>query len=144
MNTKISVFVICVEAIIYFLLYNWHDCTFNIFQLRNLLSDQNLSRFFFFCIIYIFWHYHRHSFELKKFLMILRYVLAIAQYRVQYGKYFSSFSYVFDLFHELLGEWNKMQKYEKQQKYVILHEQKCNNQSITQVPKYRGSQIGEN
>ena len=28
MNAKISVFVICVEAIIYFLLYNLHDCTF--------------------------------------------------------------------------------------------------------------------
>ena len=29
MNAKISVFVIYVEAIIYFLLYNLHDCTFN-------------------------------------------------------------------------------------------------------------------
>ena len=29
MNAKISVFVICVEAIIYLLLYNLHDCTFN-------------------------------------------------------------------------------------------------------------------
>ena len=28
MNGKISVFVICVEAIICFLLYNLHDCTF--------------------------------------------------------------------------------------------------------------------
>ena len=28
MNVKISVFVICVEAIIYLLLYNLHDCTF--------------------------------------------------------------------------------------------------------------------
>ena len=28
MNAKMSVFVICVEAIIYFLLYNLHDCTF--------------------------------------------------------------------------------------------------------------------
>ena len=32
MNAKISVFVICVEGIIYFLLYNLHDCTFkNVF-----------------------------------------------------------------------------------------------------------------
>ena len=30
MNAKISVFVICVEAIVYLLLYNLHDCTFNI------------------------------------------------------------------------------------------------------------------
>ena len=28
MNAKISVFVICVEAIIYLLLGNLHDCTF--------------------------------------------------------------------------------------------------------------------
>ena len=28
MNVKISVFVISVEAIIYLLLYNLHDCTF--------------------------------------------------------------------------------------------------------------------
>ena len=28
-NAKISVFVICVAAIIYLLLYNLHDCTFN-------------------------------------------------------------------------------------------------------------------
>ena len=29
MNAKISLFVICVEAVIY-LLYNLHDCTFNV------------------------------------------------------------------------------------------------------------------
>ena len=29
MNAKMSLFVICVEAIIYLLLYNLHDCTFN-------------------------------------------------------------------------------------------------------------------
>ena len=29
MNAKISVFVVCVEAIIYLLLYNLLDCTFN-------------------------------------------------------------------------------------------------------------------
>ena len=28
MNAKISVFIICVEAIIYLLLYSLHDCTF--------------------------------------------------------------------------------------------------------------------
>ena len=31
MNAKISVFVICVEAIIYLLLHNLRDCTFNDF-----------------------------------------------------------------------------------------------------------------
>ena len=29
MNAKSSVFVICVEAVIYLLLYNLHDCTVN-------------------------------------------------------------------------------------------------------------------
>ena len=28
MNAQISVFVICVEGIVYLLLYNLHDCTF--------------------------------------------------------------------------------------------------------------------
>ena len=28
MITKISLFAICLEAIIYLLLYNFHDCTF--------------------------------------------------------------------------------------------------------------------
>ena len=28
MNAKISVFVVCVKAIIYLLLYNLHDCSF--------------------------------------------------------------------------------------------------------------------
>ena len=30
MNAKISMFVICDEAIIYLLLYNLHDCTFKV------------------------------------------------------------------------------------------------------------------
>ena len=30
MNAKISVFVNCVEATIYLLLYNLHDCTFKL------------------------------------------------------------------------------------------------------------------
>ena len=32
MNAKVSVFVICFEAIIYLLLYNLHDCTFKHFM----------------------------------------------------------------------------------------------------------------
>ena len=31
MNAKMSVLVICVEAIMYLLLYNLHDCTFQQF-----------------------------------------------------------------------------------------------------------------
>ena len=32
MNAKISVVVICVEAIIYLLLHNLHDCTFKVLK----------------------------------------------------------------------------------------------------------------
>ena len=35
-NTTISVFVICVEVIMYWLLYNLHDCTFNVFMSMRL------------------------------------------------------------------------------------------------------------
>ena len=37
MNAKVSVFVICVEATIYLLLYNLHDCTFNIVICYNMV-----------------------------------------------------------------------------------------------------------
>ena len=36
MNARVSVCVICVEVIIYLLLYNLHDCTFNIFRYWSL------------------------------------------------------------------------------------------------------------
>ena len=37
MNVKISVLVICVKVIIYLLLHNLHDCTFNVFmELRKI------------------------------------------------------------------------------------------------------------
>ena len=42
MNTKIPLLVICVEAIIYFLLYNLHDCTFNAH--RNKIRQKNRIR----------------------------------------------------------------------------------------------------
>ena len=42
MNAKISVSVICVEAIIYLLLYNLHDCTFK-YCIKILLCVQNLA-----------------------------------------------------------------------------------------------------
>ena len=41
MNAKISMFVICVEAIIYLLLYNLHDCTFNETMINNKDSGHN-------------------------------------------------------------------------------------------------------
>ena len=40
MQMKISVFVICVEAIIYLLLYNLHDCNFNQPQKKRLTKLQ--------------------------------------------------------------------------------------------------------
>ena len=38
-NARISVFVICVEMIVYLLLYNLHDCTFKTFKI--FLSEKN-------------------------------------------------------------------------------------------------------
>ena len=32
MNAKVLMFVICVESIIYLLLYNFHDCNFKQYQ----------------------------------------------------------------------------------------------------------------
>ena len=42
MNAKITVFVICVERIIYWLLFNLHDSTFIVF-----MSLRSFQRFFF-------------------------------------------------------------------------------------------------
>ena len=41
MNAKISVFVICIEATIYLLLYDLHDCTFKVVPLK-LFKNINL------------------------------------------------------------------------------------------------------
>ena len=40
MNAKISVFIVCVEVIIYLVIYNLHDCTFKfwIFRLEQVLN----------------------------------------------------------------------------------------------------------
>ena len=38
MNEKISVLVICVEAIMYLLLYNFHDCIFNFVLLEEAIA----------------------------------------------------------------------------------------------------------
>ena len=43
MNAKISVFVICVEATIYLLLYDLHDCTFKAEPLK-LFKNINLFK----------------------------------------------------------------------------------------------------
>ena len=40
MNAKISVFVICVEAIIYLLLYNLHDCIVNTNVWKNEFNSE--------------------------------------------------------------------------------------------------------
>ena len=49
MNAKISAFVICVEVIIYLLLYNLDDCTFNN-QMKFLLFCPVLS-YLRYCVI---------------------------------------------------------------------------------------------
>ena len=44
MNAKISMFVICVETILYLLLHNLHDCTFkndSVSPLHNISDCQN-------------------------------------------------------------------------------------------------------
>ena len=38
MNAKISSFVICVESIIYLLSYNFHDCTFKLWEFHRVMS----------------------------------------------------------------------------------------------------------
>ena len=43
MNTKFSVFVICIETIIYLLLYNLHDCTFNVNTEYSFVSCNNFE-----------------------------------------------------------------------------------------------------
>ena len=70
MSAKIPVFVICVEAIIYLLLYNFYDCTFNIetaevtYKTKN--SEQDLIN------IYSFW---KKEFEIFHFTVELLYTL---------------------------------------------------------------------
>ena len=46
MNTKISKFVICVEAIIYLLLCNLHDFTFKELSLRSKLRNSLIVKYF--------------------------------------------------------------------------------------------------
>ena len=41
---------------------------------ESVVRSKFVPFFFFFCLIWIFWYYYRYSFELKKFLMILRYI----------------------------------------------------------------------
>ena len=47
MNGKVSVFVICVKAIIFLLLYNLHDCTFELigvhFKVTNIFTEVSIK-----------------------------------------------------------------------------------------------------
>ena len=47
MNAEILVFVICVEAIIYLLLYNLHDCTLKLFSSCKFFPFRKLSSYSF-------------------------------------------------------------------------------------------------
>ena len=53
MNVKISVFVNCVEAIIYLLLYDLHDCTFNalIFTVPISGEEKKITEVFIFTLL---------------------------------------------------------------------------------------------
>ena len=64
MNTKIAVFVIFVEAIIYLLLYGLHDCTFKISFLPRYVGVLNFCRIDS-MIFYIFQYFMLHRFLLK-------------------------------------------------------------------------------
>ena len=55
MDAKISVFVICVKAIIYLLLYNLHDCTFS--GIMNAESSTTLYENYF--LSKCFWYLHK-------------------------------------------------------------------------------------
>ena len=43
MNAKISIFVICAQAIIYLLLHHLHDCTFEIRYIAGHLKKEHLT-----------------------------------------------------------------------------------------------------
>ena len=44
MNAKTSVFVLCVEVIIYLLLYNLHDCTFKGRDAENYIKSEGKQK----------------------------------------------------------------------------------------------------
>ena len=47
-NAKISVFVICVEAIMYLLLYDLHDCTLMYFTFLLLYTNSSIHEYIMF------------------------------------------------------------------------------------------------
>ena len=68
MTAKILIFLICVEAIIYWLLYNLHDCTFNVkipLCCCYLLSLENRT-YTKYCTLFSVWTPHRSR---RKFLI---------------------------------------------------------------------------
>ena len=68
MNAKISVFFICVETIIYFFIYNLHDCTFNV----NIRHPTSLSTG-----LIKFCHYAlAHPFPIQPFFTPWKHVLS--------------------------------------------------------------------
>ena len=57
MNAKISAFAICVETIIYLLLYNLHDCTFQPIPLTSCLLFRDASNEV--CNVFILKHFNK-------------------------------------------------------------------------------------
>ena len=75
-------------------------------------------------------NFSRIKFHSDQVFTISRFVVVIAQCRVQYGKYFPSFSY-FATYFTSLQVSEITAKYGKQGKYgPILHEPTCNNYFI--------------
>ena len=58
MNAKISVFVICIETVIYLLLYNLHDCTFNGLHINYIFNLETIP------FIYYLYNKKQHVFLL--------------------------------------------------------------------------------
>ena len=67
MNVKTSVFVICVKTIIYLLLYNLHDCTFNVIEEYHIKKQLTLVITTYTDTYITVNNMHRYFFTLSKF-----------------------------------------------------------------------------
>ena len=67
MNAKISMLVICVEAIIYLLLYNMHDCTFKLSNSLRHLFAFFISKIDVICVVKI----RKNTFDLLRFFKLM-------------------------------------------------------------------------
>ena len=67
MNTKISVFVICVKATVYLLLYNLHDCTIKHYLcVFNSMSSSKTFKKFNYKLMFMIKTFLQRDFEFSK------------------------------------------------------------------------------